>query len=310
LTDPGLAGTRSAFVVGLGYCVYDILAIVPGLPDLDSVHFAHLADLVFDGGGQVGTALTALSRLGVRTGYVGLLGDDPAGHWLTRKFQGENVDTARLQLSSEIGTNVCLVLVDQATAARSILCHQRVRPGDLMLADEDRAYIQSADVLHLDGQFMPAAVQAARWAKEAGTKICFDGNHPRPGLDELLPLVDWLVVAESFPMAQTGLPDLSAAAHGLLSLGAELVVVTQGEMGCRAWTGEEAIRAPGYRIHPVDTTGAGDAFHGAFIYGMLQGWALPRVLRFSNAFAAMNCRTLGGRRGLPALSDVDRFLTT
>jgi ribokinase len=294
-------------VVGLGYCVYDILAILTSAPDFDHVGMTPLAGLVRDGGGQVGTALTALARLGARPGYVGLLGEDPEGHWLRNLFVREGIDIARLRLRNDVGTNICLVLVDEATARRSILCHRRVRPDDLTLDHDDRRYIQAARVLHLDGQFMPAALQAARWASEASVKVCYDGNHPRAGLEALLPLVDWLVVAEPFPTAYTGLADPQAAAGSLLALGAELLVVTQGERGCQVWTPGDHFQVEGFAMEAVDTTGAGDAFHGAFIYAMLQGWDLRRAATFASAAAALNCRTLGGRRGLPTLAQVEEL---
>jgi sulfofructose kinase len=295
-------------VVGLGYCAHDILALVPGVPNFDDVQMTHVAELTYDGGGQVGTALTALARLGARVGYVGLLGEDHEGRWLRDRFVGDGVDVSRLRMSAHAGTNICLLLVEQATARRTILCHRRVGTGDLILDESDRAYVQGARVLHLDGQFMPAAIQAARWAREAGHHVCFDGNHPRPGLEELLPLVDWLVVAEPFPLACTGLPDPEEAAQALLRWGAEILVVTQGERGCQIWTANTGVHIPGFSVRAIDTTGAGDAFHGAFIYAMLQGWDLERAAIFANAVAAMNCQTLGGRRGLPTLVQVQAFL--
>jgi sulfofructose kinase len=179
-----------------------------------------------------------------------------------------------------------------------------VTPADLVLDDADRAYIQAARVLHLDGQFMPAAIQAASWAQEAGVKVCYDGNHPREGLADLLPLVDWLVVAAPFPAAVTGISDPREAASALLAARPEVLVVTQGERGCQVWTGKEQFRAPGIPVQAVDTTGAGDAFHGGFIYAMLQGWDLRGAAHFANAVAAVNCQTLGGRRGLPSLEEV------
>lgn len=297
-------------VVGLGYCAYDILAIVPRIPSFDDVRMAHLIDLVHDGGGQVGTALTALARLGAQTGYIGVLGDDREGHILRDLFLEAGVDVARLRLQAEVGTNVCLLLVDQATARRAILCHPRVRPTDLVLNKADQIYIQSARVLHLDGQFMPAAIQAARWAREAEVKVCYDGNHPRPYLEQLLPLVDWLVVAEPFATTYTGLTDLEDAAQELLALGSRILVVTHGERGCRIWEQDNQWQVPGFPVRALDTTGAGDAFHGAFIHGMLQGWDLRRAALFANAVAAINCQTLGGRRGLPTLVQVEALLKT
>jgi ribokinase len=297
-------------VAGLGYCSYDILAIAPGLPEFDSVHGVHLAGLAYDGGGPASTALVTLARLGARVGYIGTLGDDLEGHWLGEQLAQERVDLCRLRVRSDVGTNVCLILVEQGTGRRAILCRSRVHATDLLLDEDDRAYIQSARVLHLDGQFMPAALQAARWAQEAGVKVCFDGNHVRPGLGELLPLVDWLVVAQPFPRDSTGLAEEEAAARNLLELGAEILVVTQGKRGCQMWTPGATFQVPGFHVEAIDSTGAGDAFHGAFIYAMLQGWDLRQVARFANAVAAINCRTLGGQRGLPALADAKAFLET
>jgi len=294
---------KSLDVVGLGYCPYDILAIVPRLPDFDDVQMVHVDELVYDGGGPVGTALAAVTRLGAKAGYVGVLGDDAEGRWLRNLFVQERVDVSRLRLDARVGTNRCLLLVHQATGGRAILCQPGVESGDMTLDDADQAYIQAAQVLHLDGQFLPAAVQAARWAKGAGMKVCFDGNHPRPGLEELLPLVDWLVVAEPFPMAYPGQAGMEDAARSLLGLGPTIVVVTEGERGCRAWTLEDEWQVPAWPVRVVDTTGAGDAFHGGFIYAMLQGWEMERVAAFANAVAALNCRTLGGRRGLPGVEE-------
>jgi sulfofructose kinase len=295
-------------VVGLGYCSYDILAIVPEMPRFDTAWGVHLAELAYDGGGPVGTALATLSRLGAEAGYVGTLGDDREGRWLQELFVREGVDVSRLRMSPEVRTNTCLLLIEQATGRRAILCYPGVEPDSLVPDDTDRATIQSAKVLHLDGQFLPAAIQAAGWAQAAGVKVCFDGNHPRPGLDQLLPLVDWLIVAETFPQAYTGEASAERAAQLLLSLGPELLVTTHGQRGCESWVGTEHIRMPSFSVRAVDTTGAGDAFHGAFIYAMLQGWDLERSATFANAVAAINCRTLGGRRGLPTLAEVESFL--
>jgi ribokinase len=298
---------RQLEVVGLGYCAYDILAITPGPPEFDDVRAQHVPELVRDGGGPVGTALTALARLGIRAGYVGVLGDDFEGRWLRDRFLQEDVEVSRLRLSDSTGTNVCLILVEQSTARRAMLCHMRVHPHDLALDQADRAYIQAARVLHLDGQFMPAAIRAAQWARAAGVKVCLDANHPRAQMDELLPLVDWLVAAEPFPKAYTGNVDPGAAAQRLLQGGSEVLVVTHGERGCQVWTRNERFQLDGIQIEAKDTTGAGDAFHGGFIFGMLQGWSLRQSASFANATAAINCQTLGGRRGLPTLSQVERL---
>ena len=308
MTQPTNKPGNQPLIVALGYCSYDILARVPRVPAFDDVRMVHVEELVHDGGGPASTALVAATRLGARTGYIGVQDEDMEGRRLRALFEIAGVDLSRLRVVSGTGSNVCLVLVEAATARRSILCAARVSGDALKLDEEDRAYMQRARALHLDGHFLPAAVQAARWARESGVKVCFDGIHPRPGLNDLLPLVDWLVVAEPFPAEYTGEADPHRAARALLALGPEVLVVTLGERGCQVWTRDEYWPVPGFQVDAVDTTGAGDAFHGGFVYAMCQGWAVEQAARFANAVAALNCRALGGRRGLPGLKEVEALL--
>jgi sulfofructose kinase len=124
----------------------------------------------------------------------------------------------------------------------------------------------------------------------------------------LLPLVDVLIASERFPPAYTGQEDPVQAGRSLLERGPEIVVVTLGAEGCLCLWEDQAIYVPGFQVDVVDTTGAGDAFHGAFLYGLLQGWELECTVVFANAVAAINCTRLSGRAGLPGLSEVWAFL--
>ena len=292
-------------VVGLGYCSLDYLGIVPGRPEFD-VDTVSLSDFAKSGGGPVSTALVALARLGARTGYIGVLGEDEGGAFLEGEFEREGVDLSRLRVQAGARSQICIVLVEAGTGRRSILCH-RAR-GELVLDEADRAYISSARYLHLDGHLMDVAITAARWARADRVKVSFDANRPRPGLEELLPLVDVLIASERFPLAYTGQSDQMQAGHSLLEMGPEVVVITLGAEGCLCLWQDQVIHVPGFRVDVVDTTGAGDAFHGAFLYGLIQGWELERTAVFANAVAAMNCTQLSGRAGLPGPSEVGVFL--
>jgi sulfofructose kinase len=199
----------------------------------------------------------------------------------------------------------------------------------------DRPYLTAARVLHLDGHHMSAAITAARWMHETvaptpvspQAMVVLDANRPRPRLNELLPWVDVLITNSHFPAAYTGEPVLERAARKLLScrrpqlvsmgpsfpdqsgeIGPWLVVSTLSEQGCLYVTAETESYVPGFEVPVVDTTGAGDAFHGGFIYGLLQDWPLERTATFANAVAAMNCTALGGRGRLPRLHEVEEFL--
>jgi sulfofructose kinase len=300
MSDPGLD------VVGLGYCSLDYLGIVPERPDFDTDTLS-LGDFCVDGGGPVSTALVAATRLGLRTGYLGVFGDDEAGARLKIMFEAEGVDVSQLRIAPGCRSQVCMVLVESGTGRRSILCHRPTYPP-LLLDDADRACVQTARALHLDAHHMGAAIRAAGWAREKGIPVFLDANRPRPGLDELIPLVDYLVTSATFASAYTGDPDRLSAQLALLALGPRAVVSTQGPDGCSWVSRDGGGRAPGFAVRAVDTTGAGDSFHGAFVFGVLAGWGLPRVARFANAVAALNCRKLGGRVGLPTLEETLSFM--
>jgi ribokinase len=312
MSDSAVGNTEEAAtsvplqVVGLGYCAWDYSAIVDRIPEFDAPTVS-LADFSTSGGGPVATALVTLARLDIQTGYVGAVGEDSAGAQVRLAFEQEGVDLERLRVWPGARTPVCMVLVQRQTGKRMILCY-RGTAGELSLDEADRAYITTAPCLHLDGHHMSAAILAAQWMRQAGGIVVLDANRTRPRLDELLPWVDVLITNPSFPTAYTGERDVAIAAHELLRTGAKLVVTTLGDEGCLCVSDDDTLHVPGFAVEVVDTTGAGDAFHGAFIYGWLQGWNLQRKATFANAVAAMNCTALGGRAGLPGLEEVEAFL--
>lgn len=293
-------------VVGLGYCSWDYLGILDQIPDFDAPTET-MSDFAISGGGPVSTALTALARLGVRVGYIGALGDDEPGRSAVAAFQQEGIDIRRLRVQPDTRSAVCFCLVQAKTAKRVILCY-RGTTSPVQLDDNDKEYIAAARFLHLDGHHIRAAIDAARIMHEAGGMVVLDANRRRAGLEELLPWVDVLITNSSFPAAHTGEDDLHTAMGSLLKGKMRLVVTTLGAQGCLYRDREQMAHIPGFQVDAVDTTGAGDAFHGAFIYGMLQGWSSRRTAIFANAVAALNCRALGGRGGLPTLAEVEAFL--
>jgi len=293
-------------VVGLGYCNWDYLGIVDHIPEFDEP-LVSMPDFSAAGGGPVSTALVALARLGVATGCMGVIGDDEVGSKIRQAFEVEGVDVSRLRVRPGGRSKVSLVLVEAATGRRSIMCY-RGTDGELQLQDGDREYVTAARFLHLDGNHMAAAITAARWMREAGGTVVLDANKPRARLDELLPLVNVLITNARFPQAYTGHDEIALAQRELMDKGASIVVTTLEEKGCVCLTAESCVHVPGFVMDVVDTTGAGDAFHGAFIYGLLQVWDLERTATFANAVAALNCTALGGRSALPRLREVEAFL--
>jgi sulfofructose kinase len=296
-------------VVGLGAVSVDFLCLLDSFPQRGSK--TRVLQFAMQGGGLVGTALVTLARLGARVCYVGKLGKDEFSEFLVREFEREGVD---LKLKREEGILPirAVVLVDskgERTIAWTDEGAPRLSPGEV----EPEELARSARILHLDyvGLELEAAVEIAKAARDSGTKVSIDAEKAVPGVRRLLNLTDLLVVPEDFSYQLTGETDPEKAARLLHRRhGSELVCITAGERGCFCLAGGEFFHQPAFRVRVVDTTGCGDVFHGAFLYGVLRGWDLRRVARFASAVAALKCRKLGGRAGIPRLEEVEEFLAT
>jgi sugar/nucleoside kinase (ribokinase family) len=165
-------------------------------------------------------------------------------------------------------------------------------------------------LLHVDGIDPEATIQAIRWAREAGMRITMDGERVVPGIEGVWPLVDVVVCNPRFLALVTGRPAIEDGLRALAQAGPSRVAVTLGGQGVIGLVEGRVVRAPAFSVPVVDTNGAGDVFHGAVAFGELRDWPFEWILVFANAVAAMKCRALGGRRGIPRLPDVRDFLVT
>ena len=293
-------------VVGLGQCSLDMLGLVPRYPEADSK--AELAATLIQGGGPVATALVTLARLGVRTAFLGRVGDDRYGAEIRDGLLAEGVDCSGLLAERGRSSQFAFIAVEAGSARRAIFWSRgSARPLD---PAEVRAGLpRHCRVLHLDGLHQEAALAAARLARERGIVTVLDGGTFRPGIERLLPLIDHLVVSEAFARRMPGGGTAPAALQQLLNYGARAATVTAGADGSRTLTRDgEAFHQPALPIAAVDTTGCGDVFHGGYIFGLLRGWDLRRTVRFAAACAALKTRALGGRTAIPSLMEVETFL--
>ncbi len=292
-------------VVGLGLNATDTLISLPHFPSLDSkVEFTSAEVLP---GGQVASALVACQRWGLRTRYVGKIGEDSAGALQRQEFARAGVE-AQLFTVPLCSSQLAFILVDDASGERTILWKRdprlELRPEEL-----ERDWIVRARALLVDGHDTAAAATAARWAREAAIPVAADVDNLYAGVEALLENVDYLFASRDFPARLSGEPDLRESLPGIARrYGCRVVGATLGVHGALAWDGAMFHYCPGYRVHAVDTTGAGDIFHGAFVYGLLAGWPLDRQLEFSCAAAALNCTAMGARGGIRPVAEIERLM--
>ncbi|MFC1888778.1 carbohydrate kinase family protein, partial [Thermodesulfobacteriota bacterium] len=200
------------------------------------------------------------------------------------------------------------IIVIRGDGERTIVWHRSeeltLDPGEL-----DREAVISGRVLLVDGQNHEASIEAARWARKAGIPVVLDAESTKEGTLDLVRLTDILISDREFPEKLLGGTDREAALREILAMGPAVACATLGEEGSFAVTKERSIHTRAFGIDCVDTTGAGDIFHAGFVYGMLRGWDLDRILLFANATAGASCEGLGGRSVLLSPDEVaERFL--
>ena len=297
-------------IVGLGLATVDVLIRLEDMPTWE--RGGSFRAVKIEGGGLVGTAMCAAARLGARAAYVGTAGGDAFGDMKWRSLEEYGVDLTHAVRRDSPEEHIVVVYVNERDGERVFAGGGKWRRDVLTVDEIDRDFISSARLLHLDGFQHEAALQAARWMREAGGKVVFDGSKTKgpigDGTRALLEHVDVLISGSGFVEALTGHAKIADAGPAALDTGLEVVVQTEGEEGCHTFTRDGAFHTAAFDLDVVDTTGAGDVFHGAYLVGMLRGWHLETIARFSSAVAAIVCTQLGGRSGIPTFDETVTFL--
>ncbi len=289
-------------VVGVGLNAIDYLVGVPRFPVPGEK--LRMSSFTREGGGQVATALVALSRWGLRCKYVGNVGDDEHGRLSSLLLSQEGVDLAHVRAIPRASSQFAVILVEEGTGERTILWDRdpriRVTPDDLPLGDIGRAR-----ALLLDGHDVPSAIAAARAARAEGVPVVLDAEKVQEGTEELLSLCDHIVAAGHFPgLLLPGASAEDGAREILRRYAPRTSTVTLGDRGAFGCDGRDEIRAPSIRVEAVDTTGAGDIFHAGFLYALLGGGPFREILAFANAAAGLSCRGIGGRSAIPTVEAI------
>jgi sugar/nucleoside kinase (ribokinase family) len=292
-------------LVGIGQCSIDHVCRVDGIPPLGGKDEVLGYELL--PGGQVATAALAAARLGLRVAYVGSVGSDAVADLVLAPLAAEAIDLAGVRRVAGATTRLAVILVDRASGERTVLGHRdpRLRLG---AGDVPAARIERARCLLVDAEDPEASLAAARVARRAGVPVVADIDAPGPGVEALLGAVDFPLVSRSFAETLGSDGTVRGGLARLAQFGARMAVATLGDRGCLARLGDREIASPAFRIAPRDTTGAGDVFHAAFAWGVLEGLADDALLRAANAAAALSCRGLGAQGDLPTRRELEAFL--
>ncbi|HUU36494.1 MAG TPA: PfkB family carbohydrate kinase [Vicinamibacterales bacterium] len=304
-----LPAARPLDVLAVGLNSIDLIAVIEGHPAADAkTEMFGFAELP---GGQSASAAAAMARLGLKTSYIGRIGDDDFGRRGLDSLRAEGVDVAHVVTVPGATSQFAFILVDRLSGKRTVVWNRH--PGLSMApSDVPPAAVLAARVLHVDCHETATVAAAAAVARSAGTRTVIDVERVQPGTDELLRHIDVIIAAEEFPAAYTGVTSLGAALATMQrTTGAPVVCATLGEEGSLCLAGGREIRTPAFRVQVVDSTGAGDVFRSGFIAGWLHGGPeaeLEEALRWANAVAAMKCLGHGARAACPTGPQLHAFL--
>ena len=205
-------------------------------------------------------------------------------------------------------SQIAFIIVDQESGERTVIWDHDDRLT-IEAGEVNRDSVTAGRVLLLDGHNVEASIAAAAYARDAGIPTVLDIDNIYPGAAGLLPFIDFLISSSSFPKRMIGEDDLKTALKKLSEKnGCSMVAATLGAEGVLAFIGGEYIYSPAFSVNCMDTTGAGDAFHAGFMYGLLADFSVEDTLRFANAVAALKCRKVGARTALPTLEEVKQLL--
>jgi sulfofructose kinase len=291
-------------LISIGLSVMDYLFLCDELP---RGRFGGASDHLVQGGGLAATAAVAMARLGGRVEMWSRIGDDLQGRFILEQFQAEGVDTSQVRVCPGGRSPTCAVTVDRSNGER-YFTYFPGRGLDASADGLDLGRIAGAKGVLVDCSWPEAQIAAARRARDHGVPVCADVGGVGERMPELLRHVDYPVYSQECARRYGRTGSIEGDLRRVAELGGKAPMVTLGDQGCIWLEDGQVRRLPAFEVEVVDTTGCGDVFHGAFTFGLAQGWDVARNALFASAVAALKCRALGGRTGIPTYPEVVAFL--
>ena len=293
-------------VIGIGSAVFDILMTVDAFPKEDTK--LQGTSTKNQCGGPCATALVAMSKLGVSTEYMGTLGSDMYGIFMKERMKHYGVGTEHIRVIKDAVSFHSVVIINVNNSSRTCVWNRgTITPPTE--SDVDLEALKHAKYLHLDGHQLDTAIYAAKKAREYGVKVSLDAGSTYPGIESLLPYVDVLIPSEEFAIKITGCKNTQEAAVVLEEkYHPEVLIITEGSKGGFRWLNGKEIRYPVFPVEAIDSNGAGDTFHGAFVAARIKGMDVMEAAKFASATSALKCTRFGAQEGIPSFDEVIEFM--
>jgi sulfofructose kinase len=293
-------------LLGLGGVTCDMISFISKIPSWEMMEYVE--DYQVQQGGMAATAMVAASKLGAEAEYIGGIADDLQGKFLVNNFKAHHVKCDRIRVFRNEISPFTVVLVNKETGQRSFV-HKKGVQERTKLFHED-IDLTGVRYILFDGFYFDTAMHTARQSREKGIVSVTDlsPKNRNPKLREYLEWIDYPILSELFVKSYLQMDDPLKAGKKLYQKQNKALLVTCSERGVYIITGEGCDHVPAFKVKPVDTTGAGDVFHGAFLFSLWKGYALREAVEFSSAVSALKCTKVGGQNGIPNFKETKDFL--
>lgn len=290
-------------VIGIGCSAWDLIGKVKHYPLPGDKSL--LTNFEEQPGGQVATALVTVSRLSGKCAIIDTIGDDYYGERIKSSLIDENINTDYL-IKDYGKTSLLSFCVSSEDKGERVIFFTRGTKGFLEIKDISFDFITSCKCLMVDNHHGKVSVFAASLAKEAGIPVVTDIERDALWNDELFKYGTHHILPGHYLLEYTKVKEPEIALKILQkTYKSELIVGTFGEKGSIAWDGKDMLYQKAYRVEPViDTTGAGDVFHGTFACGLTLGYDTATNLKFASLLAGLKCKSPGGQKGIPYRSEL------
>ncbi|MFH1699305.1 MAG: PfkB family carbohydrate kinase [Candidatus Zixiibacteriota bacterium] len=299
---------KTVDALGLGIAPVDFFVTMAAFPPAGKKIDGIPQSSAITGGGPVPNSLCTFSKLGGQASLIAPFGDDEWGRFARKELDKFGVHHNLCVSRRNCSSARAFAWIEQKSGNRTIVLDMPnrifIHPRDIKLS-----HLPIPKMIHIDGRHLKAAVKLARWGKQVGARIMLDIGSVRNCVDELFPYLDFLICADDYATHYFKTRSINKAAAGFKKAGIPETVVTSGTNGSFGIDSDNnQLRQRAFKIKTIDTTGAGDAFHGAYLFGLLKGWDLDKKMKFASAAAAQKCLKPGARAGIPSYRQIMAFI--
>lgn len=288
-------------ILCVGHSAYDITYLLPNFPVENKKYKAQ--ERIMVSGGPAGNASYLLGKYGENVSYITILGNDVYGNEILNDLKSVGVDTKNIIVKDEYVTPCSIIIANGSNGSRTIINYREEERFEKV----EFKYENKPQILHFDGHELDLALKAIELFPD--TIKVLDAGTYKEGTVVLGALVDYLVCSEDFAKDYCKIGKIEEENFlevllKLKELNKKTVIVTLGERGSIMEENGEVRKFKAFKAKAIDTTGAGDIFHGAFVYGLSNGFSIEKNIEFSSACAALSVEKLGGRNSIPEIEEV------